>query len=178
MRLSTAAIALAIGLTACVAGPRQPSPTGEVTVATTIPATTTTTLSVVEAVRAFQDCLADRGVSVVEVPFDSEGRPRLELAFSRVDFADRGSVVALSECAGLLSDGALDLSVWPNLREMVQASLEAFSECVRSHGVLTFPDPVRLFSGVGGPYPLEEIPYDAPGLGAAIEVCAERLVEG
>lgn len=92
-----------------------------------------------------------------------------------VDFSDTESVQALTDCSESLLGGALDLSVWPRLQENVQELLSEFSECVRAQGVLGFPDPVRSFTGVGGPYPLEEIPFDDPGLESAVELCGSRL---
>lgn len=169
---------LTLTVSACGAEPRASSPTEVMPeTTTTIPATTTTTLSVEEAITAFRTCLTESGVAVDEIPFDSQGRPRLELAFTRVDFADAGAVQAITDCSELLTSGALDLSTWPQLQQQVQLTLESFSECVRSHGVITFPDPVNPFFGVGGPYPLEEIPFDDVDLEAAVAVCSARVVE-
>lgn len=142
---------------------------------TTVPATTTTTLSVEDATVAFHDCLGENGVVIPPIPFDSQGRPRLELAMIGVDFSDTESVQALTVCSAPLVGGALDLSVWPQLQENVQELLSDFSECVRSQGLLTFPDPVESFTGVGGPYPLDEIPFEDPGLESAVEICGSRL---
>ncbi len=171
-------LAAAISAGACDVEPREPSPTEsrEVTT-TTVPTTTTTTLSVEDATAAFTSCLAARGLTIGEIPLDSQGRPRLELVLDDVDFADSESVTAFAECSELLADGALDLSVWPRLQEEVQQALEEFSECVRTHGVANFPDPVRLFGGVGGPFPLDEIPFDAPDLEQAVEICSSRIAE-
>lgn len=169
---------LGVALAACAIEPRTPSPTETPTlVATTIPATTTTTLSVEDATAGFRSCLADHGLSIEEIPFDSRGRPRLELAFVGVDLGDEAAVRGLTDCSALLTSGALDLSIWPQLQERVQFTLESFSDCVRAHGVLTFPDPVRPFVGIGGPYPLEEIPFEDPDLEAAVALCSTRVVE-
>lgn len=168
-----------LALAACAAEVRAPSPTAAPEViTTTVPATTTTTLSVEDATLQFRSCLVDRGVQVDEIPFDARGRPRLELALVGVDFGDVSAIESLTECSDLLNDGALDLTIWPQLQETVQVTLESFSECVRAHGVLTFPDPVSPFVGVGGPYPLEEIPFEDPDLEGAVAICAERVVEG
>ncbi len=169
---------LTLTVSACSAEPRAPSPTEVMPeTITTIPATTTTTLSVEEATTAFRACLTESGVSVDQIPLDSRGRPRLELAFTGADFADAGAVQAMTDCAELLTGGALDLSTWPQLQQQVQLTLESFSECVRSHGVITFPDPVNPFFGVGGPYPLEESPCEAVDLEAAVAVCSARVAE-
>ncbi len=170
---------LTLTVSACTTEPRTPSQTEAIPEATTtIPATTTTTLSVEEATTAFRSCLTERGVTLGEIPFDSRGRPRLELAFTEVDFADAAAVQSLTDCSDLLTGGALDLSIWPQLQEQVQLRLESFSDCVRSHGVLTFPDPVNPFVGVGGPYPLDEIPFDDIDLEAAVAICSTRVAEG
>lgn len=163
---------------ACEAEPREPSPTqSRVVTTTTVLATTTTTLSMEEATAGFASCLTERGLTIGDIPLDSEGRPRLELVLDDVDFADPDAIMALSECSELLARGALDLSIWPRLQEQVQRVLEDFSECVRSHGVINFPDPVRLFGGVGGPYPLDEIPFDNPDLESAVDLCSSRMME-
>lgn len=173
-RLALAVLALVA--VACVTDTRQPSPTDiPTTTTTTVPATTTTTISVEEATAGFRDCLADNGVRIEDIPFDSQGRPRLELVLTEIDFSDPVAASALATCAEHLAGGALDLSVWPALQEEMQSALTEFSLCVRSQGVVGFPDPVRSFSGVGGPYPLEEIPFDDPDLEMAVEICGSRL---
>lgn len=178
-RLVHICLAAAVFVAACDAEPRQPSPTeAQEATTTTVPATTTTTLSVEEATANFASCLTDRGVRIGEIPLDSEGRPRLELVLDDVDFSDSDAITALADCSEPLAQGALELSIWPRLQERVQQVLEEFSACVRSHGVVNFPDPVRLFGGVGGPYPLEEIPFDDPDLESAVDICADRIAEG
>lgn len=169
---------LAVALGACAGETRAPSPTETVPqTTTTVPATTTTTLSVEAATAEFRSCLIDRGVSIGDVPFDSQGRPRLELALVGVDFVDPAAVEALSDCSDMLTGGALDLSIWPQLQEQVQLALETFSDCVRTHGVVAFPEPVDPFVGVGGPYPLDEIPFDDPDLEAAVATCSARVAQ-
>lgn len=178
-RLIHICMAAVLLVAACEPEARVPSPTVvSETTTTTVPATTTTTLSVGEATARFASCMTERGVPIGDVPLDSAGRPRLELTLTDVDFGDPDSITALSDCSELLTEGALDLTVWPDLRQKVQQALESFSECVRSHGVRGFPDPVRLFGGIGGPYPLEEIPFDDPDLDMAVEICSVRLAEG
>lgn len=167
---------IAVALAGCARGERRPSPTEtRPPVTTTVPATTTTTVTVAEATSRFRDCLTASGVTIEEIPFDSQGRPRLELALTAVDFTDPASVAALTDCSEHLGGGALDLAAWPALQEEVQRSLTSFSECIRSHGVMTFPDPIRGFTGVGGPYPLDEIPFDDPNLETAVRICSARM---
>lgn len=145
---------------------------------TTSPPTTTTTIPINEAIQSFQDCMTANGVTISEIPVDSEGRPRLELALADVDFSDPTATEALTTCSDHMARGALDLSVWPGLQDEVQSRLSEFSECARSHGVESFPDPVRAFSGVGGPFPLDQIPYDDPALETAVATCRSRLLAG
>lgn len=169
------ALALALLTAACTAAPRQPSPTSPVSTTTTVSRTTTTTLSAEDATTRFRSCLVDSGVPIDEIPLDSEGRPRLELALAGVDFSDPDAVEALTACSEYLAAGALDLSMWPQLQRDVQDRLAEFSDCVRTHGVAGFPDPVSSFTGVGGPFPLDEIPYDDPDLETAVASCRIRL---
>ena len=144
---------------------------------TTVPATTTTTLTIEEAIAGFASCMTERGVTIAEIPLDAEGRPRLELVLDDVDFTEPEAITTLADCSEILADGALDLTIWPRLQKEVQQVLEDFSECVRSHGVVNFPDPVRLFGGVGGPYALDEIPFEDEDLEQAVEICSSRLAE-
>lgn len=178
-RFLLVATILAVGAVACSAEPRQPSPTETLATTTTaIPQSTTTTIPVEEAVEGFRSCMTTNGIALSEIPVDSQGRPRLELALADIDFSDAAATEALTECSENLAGGALDLAVWPDLQAEVQVRLAQFAECVRSHGVEDFPDPVRAFSGIGGPFPLDEIPYDNPGLEAAVATCRSRLEIG
>ena len=129
------------------------------------------------AVAAYQSCLQNKGFDPGQIPFDATGRPRLDLVLREADFGDPAHVEALSSCAKHLTAGALDLGMEPVLRALVMSSLVEFSECVRSHGVPDFPDPVPAFNGIGNPYPSSELPYDEPDLTAAIETCRERLAD-
>ena len=165
----------ALVVSACTEAALQPSPTEPTTPPTTLPGSTTTTQVALEAVTAYETCLADNGVDIEPIPYDATGRPRLELVMRDVDFTDPETVDALTRCASNLSTGALDLTDSPVLRGQVNDLLADFSDCVRRHGVDGFPDPVPGFTGVGGPYPLAEIPYDDPDLGDAIAVCRERI---
>ena len=166
-------------VTGCQSAPPAPSPTdpsGSVTT-TTLPATVTT-IGAAEGVVRFRDCLSDRGVDIEPITLDAQGRPRLDLALGKVDLTQRTVVDALSRCAGHLITGALSLEGSPLIREEMTRSLADFSDCVRSRGVPMFPDPVLGFHGVGFPFPVEEIPYDDPDLGDAVEACRHRITGG
>ncbi|HUG33011.1 MAG TPA: hypothetical protein VMM14_08990 [Acidimicrobiia bacterium] len=156
----------------CVAGADAPSPTDPhgFTTTTTIP-TTTTTLSLEASLGAFRDCMAERDVPVGEIPLDGLGRPRMADVLSGLDLGSRTVLEALEDCGVFLSVGALALAPDPELRELVQAQLEAFSMCVRAEGVSDFPDPVGGFDGVGSPYPTNRIPWTDPLLAGAVATC-------
>lgn len=175
-RLPTLGLVVLLAVAGCSGAGTRPSPTVPLVVTTTTaPVTTTTTIETSVAVAAYEACLEENGIDIEAVPFDAMGRPRLELVMRQVDFSDPESLEALTTCAGHLSTGALDLRDTPELWEDVGRLLAEFSECVRSRGVPTFPDPVPAFAGVGAPFRDVEIPYDDPDLGAAVDVCAERL---
>ena len=92
-----------------------------------------------------------------------------------LDFGVPETTTALTECADHLTTGALNLENLPELQSLVVSALADFSECLRSQGVPDFPDPIPGFYGVGGPYPLDEIPYGDPDLDLAASVCRDRL---
>lgn len=154
---------------------KESSPTVIAIATTTIPATTTSTISTPEATEMFRNCLVANGVDIEAIPLDARGRPRLELVMSDIDFSDPVAVNALSTCSSYLSTGALDLSQTPILAESVVGLLEEFSQCLRSRGVPEFPDPIPGYAGIGGPYPVAEIPYADPDLAEAVEACQTRL---
>lgn len=160
---------------ACSGPVSQPSPTQLLPASTEPPGTTTTTIETGVAIARYEDCLSDQGLEIESIPLDAKGRPRLELVLRDVDFADQASAAAMSACAEHLSTGALDLANEPELQAAMSSVLEEFSRCLRDHGVSEFPDPTPGFIGVGGAYPLDEIPYSDPDLETAVEACRERL---
>ena len=162
----------------CTADDAGPSPTDPTIPTTTVPATTTTTLGSVETLELFESCLADNGVEIEPITLDAQGRPRLDLVVPDIDFTNQDTVVAWSLCSSYLATGALDLNSNPILGEKVFDQLVEFSECVRSKGVDSFPDPIDGFSGIGNPYPPAEIPYADPALGPAVEACTNRITGG
>jgi len=160
---------------ACTRDGTGSSPTDPTIPTTTIPGTTTTTVISRTAIEAFQRCLSDSGVDVEPATFDAQGRLRLDLMMIGVDFTDTGSSALVAGCSEYLTTGALVLTESPLIATGVRALLAEFSECVRSRGVRDFPDPVPGFTGIGGPYPIAEIPYSDPDLEAAIVECRGRL---
>lgn len=157
-------------LSGCVAGASGPSPTdphGSETT-TSLP---TTTIDVEEDLDSFRSCLADLGVVIDEIPIDALGRPMMSRALSSLDMTDPVVGDAISHCAPHLARGALDLSADPELRDLVMESLEELARCVRAQGVPDFPDPVSGFDGTGSPFPASHIPWEEPGLAAAVAVC-------
>ncbi|MEA1903500.1 MAG: hypothetical protein U9N56_08250 [Actinomycetota bacterium] len=173
--ITSIVILVALGAAACTSDPGGSSPTDPTAPTTTIPATTTTTLPTDEAVQRFESCLAESDLDLDPITLDAQGRLRLDLLLPDLDFTNEESIVALSVCSEYLTTGALDLTANPLLKEKVVGLLAGFSECLRSRGVSDFPDPIEGFSGIGGPFPLAEIPYADPDLAEAVEACRERL---
>ncbi len=146
----------------------------EPSVATSIVTTTTTTTPPVDGVAATADfvaCMGENGIEIVEIPFDADGRPRLEVMSEHLDYSDPATTEALSQCASFLSEGALDLGYDSSYRDDVVGQLEAFSRCLRARGVEDFPDPIPGFIGIGSPYPGAEIPYNDADLPEAVLRC-------
>ena len=164
-----AAVTMAFG---CTAAPGGSSESTVISVTTT-----TTTIPGGAAAIEYVSCLRTEGVEVDDIPIDANGRPMLDAINDQLDYADPATVEAVSACAGILSEGALDLGFDENFRQAVVEQLSAFSRCVRARGVGTFPDPVPGFIGIGSPYPVAEIPYDDADLPAAVDAC-EKTVFG
>ena len=163
------AVTVAFG---CTAGPGS---TSESTVL--VVTTTTTTIAGDAAATGYVACLRAEGVEVDDIPIDANGRPMLDAINEQLDYTDPTTVEAVSACAGILSEGALDLGFDEDFRQEVVERLAAFSRCVRARGVDAFPDPVPGFIGIGSPYPAAEIPYDDSDLPAAVDAC-EKTVFG
>ncbi len=161
------AVTIAIGCTAAPGG------SSEATVL--LVTTTTTTIPGGAAAIEYVACLRTEGVEVDDIPIDANGRPMLDAINGQLDYTDPATVDAVSACAGILSEGALDLGFDESFREAVVEQLAAFSRCVRARGVDAFPDPVPGFIGIGSPYPVAEIPYDDPDLSAAVEACEQTI---
>lgn len=161
------AVTTAFGCTAAPGG------TSESTVLSVT--TTTTTIAGDAAATQYVACLRTEGVEVDDIPIDANGRPMLDAINDQLDYSEPATVEAVSACAGILSEGALDLGFDESFREAVVEQLAAFSRCARARGVDAFPDPVPGFIGIGSPYPVAEIPYDDPDLPAAVEACEQTV---
>lgn len=147
----------------------------------TLPPTTTTTTVPVDGAAStaeFLQCMRDNGIEVSDLPFDADGRPRLEWLSAQIDYSDSVTVEALSLCSTFLGEGALDLGYDEQYRQAVVAQLEAFSRCLRARGVDGFPDPIAGFIGIGSAFPVAEIPYDDPDLPAAVDACQGTVFGG
>ena len=168
----TAAALLAVG--ACAPPIGGPSPTSTTTTVFTGPTTTTTPAR--DAADAFRTCLAERDVSIDEIPLDGNGRPRLHLVTEDLDFADPEVAQAITDCSVTLAAGALDFVIDDLIRNVVIDQLESFSECMRARGLATFPDPIDGFTGVGSPYPVAAIPYDEPRLAEVVAWCRDSVM--
>lgn len=178
-RISWIALASLFALTGCVAGATGPSPTEPhgFTTTTTV-ATTTTTVTMEQGLERYRSCLDEQGVSIGEIPRDGLGRPRMAAALSGLDLDERVVLDALETCGPHLATGALDLQADPELRALVQASLDRFARCVRSRGVADYPDPVAGFDGIGSPFPVNRVPWTDPDLPSAVTACTSHLETG
>ena len=171
-KLVTALVAVTIagGCTAAPGGVPEPTVLSVTT--------TTTTVAGDAAATQYVACLRAEGVEVDDIPIDANGRPMLDAINDQLDYTDPATVKAISACAGVLSEGALDLGFDEDFRQEVVEELAAFSRCVRARGVDAFPDPIPGFIGIGSPYPVAEIPYDDADLPAAVEACEQTIFGG
>ncbi len=170
-RFAVLVLASSLALMACTPGETGSS---ESTILEPEP-TTTTTVPGAEATAQYAQCLRDEGVEIDDIPLDAHGRPMLDVINTQIDYSDPEAIAAVSACAGILSDGALDLGYDDDYREQVVGQLAAFSRCLRARGVEEFPDPVPGFIGIGSPYPAAEIPYEDPDLPGAVDACEETV---
>jgi hypothetical protein len=135
--------------------------------------TTTTPLTPDQVVVAFQDCLANHGVIVADLPLDEHGRPDLSVLADAIDPNSVAWKDALTVCSAVITaNGGLGLAGEPDLSDAVMNHLVAFSACMRSEGVEDFPDPPADFDGTSPPFPISAIPVGDPDLGPAAETCA------
>lgn len=165
---------IALALVFVVACTPTPSVDETSTTTTTTAPTTTTTLGPVEAGAAFVACLRAEGIDVPDLTLDGRGNPMLGELASSLDTTDASVRTSLVACADLLGSAQVaDLTADPEVQLLVEAQLQAFSECMRQEGIDGFPDPGE--DVVASPYPLEDVPYEAPGFDEAVVTC-EALV--
>lgn len=172
-------LVIAVVLSACVQQSSIPTTGGaEQASGQAAPATTTTLgrLGLEQATLEFGSCMRDHGIETPDIRLDAQGRPVLDDLGSAVDTSTAAFRAALTECAPILTRvGALDLRRDPELQAAIVSDLRTFSECVRREGVETFPDPDPAFSGVGSPFPSDEVPFTDPRFEAAVATCQETL---
>jgi hypothetical protein len=174
-RLAGLVLLASLVTTACTTEANGSSPVDNVETVTTT-STTTTTLAPNEAIEEFRQCLEDGGLEIEAIPVDATGRPRLDLVLEDLDFSDPAVVRAMTGCASILENGALDLAGEDRLGQAIVTQLSAFSDCMVDHGVEDFPDPVPGFLGVGSPFPVAEIPYSDPQFSSAVSICRSSLL--
>ena len=173
-------VVIVLVLSACVQQPGG-GPTGDV--APGQPADTTTTtlgrLGIEQATLEFGSCMRSQGIDTPDIRLDAQGRPVLDDLRTAVDTSSVEFRRALTDCAPILTRaGALDLRRDPELQAVIIAQLEAFAECVRNEGIEAFPDPDPAFSGVGSPFPADQVPSTDPSFEAAVAACQEALGSG
>ena len=110
-------------------------------------------------------------MSIAEIPLDGNGRPRISLVTSGLDYTDPDVTSAVTDCSVTLSAGALDFVVDELIESVVVEQLHSFSSCVRSRGLTDFPDPIDGFTGRGSPYAIAAIPYQDSRLAGAVAAC-------
>jgi len=157
---------------AVACSPPASPPTTPSTTTSEVVTTTTTTLSPAESSAAFVDCLRGESIDVADVAVDAQGSPRLGELAETLDTTDGTVRTAIVECATLLSTAQMsDLAADPEVRLLVEEQLRTFAQCMRDEGVEGFPDPTGDSLMGGSPYPLEAVPFFAPGFGEALATC-------
>lgn len=143
---------------------------GPSTTVTTAPTTTTSTVPTMEqAEAAFVRCLGDEGI---DLPQTGEGGnlPLLDRLAPHLDLRDPAVRDVVVACAPLLLlAGPIESD--PEVAELVSAQLAAFAECMRSEGLVEFPDPLE-----DGSWPLDEVPFADPRFDDAMTSCTAGLV--
>ncbi|HEY7705370.1 MAG TPA: hypothetical protein VID03_11165 [Acidimicrobiia bacterium] len=160
-------VALLVGVAACSGGeasPTMPDPSSP---------TTSGPVEAAAAITAFRECLAQHGVEAPEITTSGAGSLQLsELAAA--DLARQPSLLGLCG-APVVDAGLLDLTSRPELAAAVLADLQAFAECMRSHGIEGFPDPVPGFTGIGDAFDRDEVPFGLDGYADAFNACSEAM---
>lgn len=165
-------------LTACLQQPSEEPAGGDGESIGSASSTTTTLgrLGIEQATLEFGSCMRAQGLDTPDIRLDAQGRPVLDDLRSGVDTSSVEFRRALTECASILTRaGALDLRRDPELQTVIVSQLTIFAECVRSQGIEAFPDPDPAFSGVGSPFPSDEVPFADPGFDVAVATCQDVL---
>lgn len=116
------------------------------------------------------ECLRAEGIDAPDLTVDGRGSPMLGELASALDTTDPSVRTALVACADLLGEAQVaDLTADPEVQVLVEAQLQAFSECMRQEGIDEFPDPGE--DVVASPYPLEDVPFETPGFDEAVDTC-------
>lgn len=129
------------------------------------PPTTLPSADPASALADFTACMGERGVDLS--PPEESGR--LAPLFAGLDPDPDILAEAVDSCAGLLNAaGGLETDD-DAVVAAVNERLVVVAACVRLRGVEAFPDPVD------GRLPVELIPFEDPGLAAAVDECRPLL---
>jgi len=105
--------------------------------------TTIARLSFEEAALEFTACLRDQGLEVPDIQFGPNGQPLLDPStIADIDVGSSEFTVAFAACLPIIQNaGVLERELDPEQQAIIQDQLQEFSECMRSNGIIDFPDP-------------------------------------
>lgn len=105
--------------------------------------TTTVRLSFEEAALEFTACLRDQGIEVPDVQFGPNGQPLIDPStVAGIDVGSPEFTVAFAACLPIIQNaGVLERDLDPEQQAIIQDQLQEFSECMRTNGIVDFPDP-------------------------------------
>lgn len=175
-RSLSAAVALALVLTACGGGDEEPGVASLEDTAAPNATTSTTTLEADVALLEFSQCMRDEGIPLPDIAVDADGAPILDPALlETIDIQSDEFNDAFELCQPILAlSQAFTVDIDPALQAQIEDQLFVFSQCMRDNGFEDFPDPASL--DTGQPYPISVFAQlTDPEFEAAIEICQRDL---
>lgn len=152
--------------TACGAGSASTAPVAHVgSGSSTAPGSGPAQLSAADRQRLwlqFANCLRQHGADEPDPSFDSSGNPQWALNIKSLPVATQQA------CASILQ--SLNLHTGQRADPARIAALTRFAQCIRQHGIATFPDPDS-----SGNFPTNGDPTQQPGWAAAYQACSSGL---